>query len=91
MTLCKRGCIEEYTTNVQTHNLIHFLYVALVELYTYVYTLFMLYYVIHATVSCKSSYGGNKDKEGFSSVAAHIGLDARAKIVSEYDQKIPQS
>ena len=41
----------------------HFLYVAQAELCSYVYTLFVLYYVIHATISCELSYGGNKDKE----------------------------
>ena len=38
MTLnkCNWFCTEEYTTNVHIHSQIHFLYVALAEIYTYV-------------------------------------------------------
>ena len=41
-----------------------FLYVALKELYTHENILFIHYYLmLYVTISCKSSYGGNKDKE----------------------------
>ena len=59
--ICLR--IEDYTTNVHIHSQLIFLYVALKEFYTHVNMLFIHYYVmLYVTISCKSSYGRNKDK-----------------------------